>query len=478
MARARRTWAIRVGSGAALAATLFAGGVWAGAALDDSATVTPTPASGLQVATGNAPRPAPDVLKDGTAQGGSGTASAPAAGRDGMGFAPSCSAPLDGVVAGGKLTPALGDFPATLPDEAFQLTAVALRAQRANCAENGAVVRALETSWLHRATGSALTVTQTVRAEPVPNTLTPSGATFWRGGFAYTVFGGPIMTVGVKDAPANQPLPPDTPVRTAPSSSPSADAVAVMVRQLAPDIPDRCFSRQRNGGWDDLRAIGVGDPRPALPSGLTEIQLSLTTWTLADPACPGPRPDPREVGSSFHAIFERGKGEGMLSLSAIPVEAGPASGPGHFGQGGANWTNDRLLFSLGWGGGISDAEARAVALALDPAFAHACLVTARPLTDAEFAALGLRAPVVPAGYQLEPNADARTRLETTGSCTPPATGGGFAVRWLMVSHERGGVIEVDVVNGPRDPSGSTVPYGGDQSLVWTDNRGYRFVVSG
>lgn len=477
MARMRRAWAIRVAGGAALAAALFAGGAWAGSALDSEPATTATPPAGPPATTGEAPRPATNittVMKDGSGQAG-GTASAPATGRDGMGFAPPCSAPLDGVVGGGKLLSGLGNFPATLPDDSFQLTAVSLRAQRLNCDENGAVVRALETSWLHRETGSAVTVTQTESSEPVANTLTPYGATFWRAGFAYTVFGGPLMTAGVKDMPVAA-APPDAPVSSPASPQDASPAIAAMVQQLAPDIPERCFSRQRQGGWDDLAALGVGDPRPALPAGLELVQLNLTTWTPADPACPGPRPDPRQTGAAFNAMFARGKGEDMLSISAMPAEAGPGSATGHFGQGGANWTNGRLFFGLGWGGSISDAQARAVALALDPAFARACLVSARALTDAEFAALGLRDPVAPSGYLLE--AGNRTHVETTGDCASPSSGSGFAVRWLMVSDGRGGVIEVDVTGGAQDVFGGGAPYVDGQTLVWHDGRGYLFLVSG
>lgn len=402
-----------------------------------------------------------------------------------------CPAPLTGALANGALDPSLGGFKPSLLSGEFTLSGFGFMATQPcpGSGQTGSPARAFESRWLH-SSGVALQVNQRENATAVPNTLTPAMARFSANGFEYdlSVLYNPAFvdttTVTPPDRPATgsgsgtssgsggsastlpAPAPP-TAVNTAP-------ILQAAIAQLAPGLSAGCFYREERGDWGDLAAMGIGDPRPAVPSGYSEMQKEIVRLVQPDAGCATPAP---EGWPAARVSIHWGNGQRMLSVDITSLQV-PAPGAGRFGQGNASWTNGTHQFYLSWDLTVGDAAARALATALDPRFANACTVETRELTAAEFAALGVRVPAAPAGYRSE-NGLQPAALATSPSAGCGAGGAtGYVARWMFFEANAGLVIEAAAFSGPRPPEFSYIPNFEGQTLYWKDAQGREYYVAG
>ena len=418
-----------------------------------------------------------------------------------------CPANITGVVSGGKLDPAAAGFQVNLLKSAFELQNVNLRGE-GECDDQGKAKNpqvVLDSNWIHSGTGFMVSITQRVASStPVADVLSDGGATFTSGGYTYSVYvnsyGGPIPL-------DSKPLPEPVTTSAASGSGGSvsvgsgqalpypggqaqdprvADVVKEVMQQLAPSLTTACFYQQTAGSWDDLKALGIGDPRPAIPQGLTEQYAQFIVFTAPPPSCNAPK---LTAGSGFNASFgDNGadpKGGGYLSISANSIPDGQPAYPGYADAYSASWSNGKFQFNVSAGGpnsGLGQDTVRAVARALDPGFDNACLMTNRQLTEAEFLALGFKKPAVPDGFSIgewQFNAS-----EVNGNCKPsdlPAgAGNSYGGNWSMSTAAGDAFIGVGInrqTNSPKDPTTGT-GYISDYGLGWSDGNGTYFSVNG
>lgn len=452
----------------------------------------PAPSAQSGESPGNAPAVAPNTGKrgadDGTASmagdyGGSGLDSL----RYGWG---GCPAPLPGALTGGTLDPSLGGFKASLLSTEFQLAGFGLMAQQPcpGSGETGGVTRAFESRWIHT-TGIGLQVNQRENATPVPNTLTETMARFSANGFEYDVsvlynpgYYDPASSSTARDLPTTPGSAPSSgsggtgiAVPPAPDAGIPKDALPVLekaIGQLAPGLPLTCFYREQRGDWGDLAAMGIGDPRPAVPAGYGDVRKEIVRLVEPAAGCSTPAP---EGWPTTRVSIMWGKGNEILSMDVSSVQ-GDLPGAGRFGSGSASWTNGKLVFYLSWALSLNDASARALAKAIDPAFDQACFVETKELTTAEFTALGLTDPALPSGYRLEGQRQAYS-LAPSAACPGGAAPGYFA-KWMLFSESVSGVIEAAVFSGPRPAEYSYIPNVEGQTLYWKDAKGREYYVVG
>jgi hypothetical protein len=201
---------------------------------------------------------------------------------------------------------------------------------------------------------------------------------------------------------------------------------------------------------------------------------------LARPAasCGKPAVDPGD-GLAFWASFGDGL-DGWLSLGAFAVAPGTPPWPGRLAPEGASWTARGHTFSVSGSRGAEPAgveRVRALALALDPDFARACLLRDRLLVEADLPALGLRAARAPSAYVL---AWSSLRAEElTGVCPPDLSyRGGVFLEWQF-SDVTGRSIVAQASRGGAAASPSPEdPKGGEAYFTWTDAWGTSYSVYG
>ncbi len=473
-----RSTALAMAAAAALLLLAACGG--------DKAAKSPSPADATAGAPSVAPMPA-----DGKRGADGGAAASGFGGGSGLdtlyGGYGGCPAPLTGVLNNGVIDAGLGGFKPSLLGGEFGLSGFGFMALQPcpGSGGTGGVTRAFESRWLHTS-GIGLQVNQRESATPVTNTLTETQARFSANGFEYdiSVIWNPVFantTGGPADAPATgggssgsggsapgQPVPaPPTPVNTLP-------VIQAAVAQIAPGLPMGCFYREVRGDWADLAAMGIGDPRPAVPSGYTEAMEEIVRLVTPDAGCPS-TPAPEGWPASRVSVHW-GNGQRMLSADITSVPAGTTASAGRFGGGYGNWTTGKLQFYLSWDPAIGDAAARALAAALDPEFAKACVADIADMTGAQFAALGLSEPKPPQGYRLEGARQAFTTAPSAGCAGGGAAG--FVAKWMFYSESVGGVIEAGVFSGPRPVEFASIPNIENQTLYWKDTKGREYYVAG
>ncbi|MFN8507313.1 MAG: hypothetical protein U0547_07085 [Dehalococcoidia bacterium] len=234
-----------------------------------------------------------------------------------------------------------------------------------------------------------------------------------------------------------------------------------------------CFYREERGDWSDLAAMGIGDPRPAVPAGYAEANKEIVRLLTPDAGCAS-APAP-EGWPSSRVSLHWFNGDRMLSADITSVPGGTAASAGRFGSGNGAWTTGKLQFYLSWDPALGDAVARALASALDPEFAKACVVDIANMTDAQFAALGLSDPKPPQGYRQEGTRQALTTAPSAGCGSGAA---GFITKWMYFSEAAGGLVEAAVFSGPRPPEYAYIPNIEYQTLYWKDAKGREYYVAG
>jgi hypothetical protein len=401
-----------------------------------------------------------------------------------------CQQPIDGVIKDGKIDPSQVGFAVNALGQGFQLTNVSFSAM-GQCQPDGSVKDprlTLSTSYLHTKTKTTIYVTQMQQPKPDANVRYPGSATFWRDGYQYTVNGGYQVypadgTTGGGGASSPGSAPPATPgiapdYYPGPGSQPELEAVITeAIGQLAPGLEAACFYRETTGSWADLAAIGVGDPRPAIPQGYSESFANFAVFTAPDAACglPATTPPP----ASFTATWESSDG-GFIAVSASGLPAGAEQYPGYVGPDGANWSNGKHQFSVSGGGsrGALGLDAvRAIAKALDPQFEKACFFEQRTLTPADLAALGLRAPVPPQGYSITRSDLNASELGANCGNVPPGVGDSYNLNWDIAGPDDA-QVNVNISRQEGQPDQEPGGYRSPSALSWWDRQGTFYNVNG
>lgn len=410
-----------------------------------------------------------------------------------------CQAPIgNGAFDGGVIDPAKLGFEVNLPSEGFTLESMSFRSE-GDCDDQGQAISGsgklvLDTRWVHDETGLTAWVSQRADGEQIANVMGLTNGSFWLDGYAYQVGVDMYHTLMAENRavdldtastpPQREPAA-DLPVsdggtsaasvgRAAlPGSAPGADPRAqevfrTLVAQLAPDIDEKCFARQRVGDWSDLALMGVDDPRGALPAGYSEQYVDIVVFEPAADDCGGPAFD--GSGNSFTANWVNG--DNNISVSAYSVTWNDQSA-GYASEGAISWTNGAHWFNVhGWGNGgaLPEETLRAVAVALDSGLSDRCIVRNHSLTEDEIAALGIRTPVVPDDFSPRGNAFSGTTVE--GDCSGAThVSDSFRAAWYFTRDGRA-MLEIGVGKAPDGGAIGNIefPYG----FSWTDANGFNY----
>lgn len=294
----------------------------------------------------------------------------------------SCGEPITAAVAGSTLDPEKMGFNARMLGAGFTITGISF-GSNGTCGPAGKVSEAhltMTTQWRYGDDGPTVMVTQSQASAAIPDVILQGSARFTSGGFTFEVWansfaGRPIPVSNDGPVPAGTSME-DTSVAAVPPSFLQEDprvaqAIDAAIAQLAPDT-QQCFYRQVEGGWGDLGRLGIGDPRGAVPSGLSQQSLGVTFYQA--PAAPCTGAVPFEGQESFSASFAGGKSFLHMSAYALPAATPAASSsgsaqPGHIGDSFDSWNNGKLSFDVsGSGPAITRDVLLAVAKSIDPSF--------------------------------------------------------------------------------------------------------------
>ena len=420
-----------------------------------------------------------------------GPASLNSYGKGGPGIAPGCLADISRVVSGSTIDPSGAGFQMNLLKSGFSLRSISVRGE-GECDDKGVAKDphvAVDSMWLHEGTQLDVSLSQRVLIKPRASVRVPGYAVFSAGGYLYTAsansnlmyYGGGPIPAEIAGAYPGGPGGPGADPR-------AAGVIDAMIAQLAPGFDKACFYEQKDGTWSDLRALGIGDPRPALPRGFTEQYSQFVVYTTPAANCNAPALAER---GSFNASFVLGSGgkdgSGYLSVSAFALPAGQPPYPGYFDGYNANWSNGSFQFSVNGGGGgggagpgpgLGEDTIRAIATAMDPNFANACLMKNRQLTEQEFLALGYRAPVVPEAFKLENSQFNASELSANCKNLPEGIGNSVNANWHYTASTQDTFLDVSINHfaGASDKFGigSISGYG----LNWMDSKGTHYSVNG
>ena len=406
-----------------------------------------------------------------------------------------CESPLGDVFEGTAIDPAKLGFDLKTPGDGYRLTGVSVR-RVGECDENGKAIGgdvAVDTRWLHEETGLSVWLSQRATDEQVANILRPESAEFWHDGYAYSLGVNiyrvmPVDTMAVEDAPA---VASDAGVARGSSSSSAAVArvgdpdprgseiVREIISALAPDLGLECFYRQSDGGWDDLAAEGLGDPRGAIPGGLSEVDVYSST--LLPPADGCNTPTPNYIDDfQFSAHFSNADTTNFVSISIHPVYPELDRGAGRLEYGSLSWSDGTHQFYVSAQLGDtaeSNDVVLAVGRALDRGFDQRCILVASPIDAGELEDLGVRSPLPPDGFRIE--SSTATRYSVQGDCSGiEGAGEGFRATWFLYDPDIPAAVEVSAWRGFGDvwraePNTST-SYG----YFWVDANGTGYSLTG
>lgn len=481
-----RSWLLGIGVVVAGAA-LFGSGMLVARALDDSpSSASPGTGDGAPTAPPSWGRSFPPGFggaNTNLSSQGDGTESKDDVARGGQGapgmISPryACFAPLGDVLSGSVIDLGRVGFVPSLLGNGFQLANVSVSSE-APCNEDGMPdgpgKPALHTQWIHTASGYQVSISQNQPAELPGNLIQGSWATFSRGGYGFSVsVWGAVGIRPADDLPAR-------PAVVAPGVDPRAvEVLNIVLGQLAPDIPAGCYARMVEGSWGDLPALGIGDPRGAIPAGFSEDYVNVRTFQLADPSC-GVQ-EPAFAGAGFDAQFTRRNGDqylGSIWVSAYEMGPGEAGWPGYVDEYSANWSSGKFRFTVAAKveGGTGTDVVRAIARAMDPRFDQACMIEPRTLSTADIAGLGFRVPAAPEGYRV--GRESFLARELNGNCDDvPGFGTEYQLAWGFEGPD-GAVIELGVSRVSGSEKGPAGGYRTDSYLNWTDGTGTYYFVSG
>jgi hypothetical protein len=485
------TWPVLGIGGIVIAAAMFGGGLLAGKALEGN---DPAPASSGDSVANQLPRTGPfaESSRDGptlvsTGRGTDGDDSAQAADEArGGGFAPGippsyygCDALLGDVIQGTSLDPALAGITPRLLGPDYRLIRLSLWAE-GDCDEQGGETvgrPVLESTWRHTETGATVSVSQRLLGEPVANVRYETSATVVADGYVFTVNAWNnyyYYDEGARDLPATDG---DDSVSAAGIVPPGnqEDVTAVLeavLAEVAPSVPGNCYYVQTQGDWSDIASLGIGDPRSAIPSGFTESNFNLYTFTQPAASCPDSGAE-APSGNSFWVQWNSSDGREYLEVNVYRNEynAGEENWPGNLDEWGANWTRNGTSFGV-WGntgkGGLGVDVIEAVARALDPQFSRQCLIGLTPLDPAALAEIGINQPSAD-GFEIGKSSLNRRGVDPAcPAASDYAIHTSYELNWTLESDA--GEIQVYAwVSGTDNNSGERWGYAYDGGLEW----GYR-----
>jgi hypothetical protein len=370
-----------------------------------------------------------------------------------------CAADIGATIDAGTIAPdRIGIVPNLLGD-GFHLTSLSLGSECADKAPD-ASVPVLATSWSVDDTTNPLSLSQRPQTDPSGNRIDDASASFWWQGYFYalsTTFAAPA------------------PVATGPSAADSRQILLRAIAQLAPGLEVSCFAQRKNGTWTDLSALGIGDPRPAVPAGFSAVDLQLTY--LSTPSCAAAPAVDSELWLS--ATFQNAA-EGWIGVNGWSL-GGSAPYPGSLQDGFIGWSSDRYQFGVsGWtsdGGPFPANLLLSIAKALDPTFSVECLLQPVVLTPGDLDALGFHSPAAPSGW-------VETQAFLAGDVVAASCSRAYDFRGtyqLFWTFDGPGalVLTASAYRVVTDhPGPRTDPVIADGCISWSDDRGTSFFVSG
>lgn len=359
-------------AGTAIAAALLGAGILIGR---DSADVSPASPPGTQVHT-TTPRQ-DTFVQETIARPAIETNGAIGSGTSWSAAEPWCPALLGPVLTGSVIDLSAAGMTPRLPGDGFTLRSMSVGAAGA-CDNNGVSSSAadatgsamLDTQWRHDETGLDVWIHQQSADDPSPSVIQGTNASFSADGYTFQVgvSGGVVYATDMADGSRTEPASP--PMES--GASPEATALLqTVIGRLAPSLPEACFSREQDGGWEALSSLGVGDPRPAVPAGWTEEGVSSVIYLPPTDTCGRP---PLVGGGSLTASYTQtnsdGSWAGALFITANALPPDVETMPGFISDYSVSWSNGTYSFGV-----YAKAETAmprdqllAIARALDPAF--------------------------------------------------------------------------------------------------------------
>ena len=404
---------------------------------------------------------------------------------------PGCQAPLPaGVIVNGVIDPAKARFIPALPTAGFTPSSVSVAVQ-GDCNADGTATSGdlvVSSTWQHDASGLTAYISQRVSSTKVASVFRQDGASFWANGYEFSVSVNPyraLPAAASSDMPASgsgssssaggtTSTAPARPAAAADIDPAAAVVLRQLVAQLAPGLDQKCFWSQAAGGWDSLAAVGIGDPRPAIPSGYTQTDLNVVALVPPASGCDTSlKPDD---GFSLNAGWQKGTNADFAYIGVTVYSAANGQPYGQLNKYGANWSNGSFSFGV-----YAKAEKpvgvdviRAIAKAMDPSFNDACFVQQRELKDSDLTALGFHAAKAPSGYKL-----AKSSLQAqdiAAGCPKPD---GFQPSYnLAWSFQKGAdTIEASANRYGGSGSGSGSGYQSANNLNWSGPDGTSYSVN-
>jgi len=411
------------------------------------------------------------------------------AGRGGDLSYPACRSPLPGgVVGGGLIDFAKGGFAAVFLGDGFEALSASVSVQ-GKCNDDGTPAGGdlvVDSSWKHTETGLEAYISQRKTDEKSASVLRPDSASFWANGYLYSVSvnGYSILPYATEDmtkpgtASTTNSGSGSDPGMRAPDADPrTTEVLRAIIAQLSPETDLACFWTLADGGWGALGAIGVGDPRSAIPSGYTETSVLAQTYTAPTAAGCDTSIKPTE-GVNFNANWENSsEGGNYIGISVYGMYPGQdASGFwGSLSDYGANWVANGLQYSV-YAKTMEPAGIdliRKIAKALDPSFNETCFVTERELGEGELAGLGFNTPAAD-GFSIS-SKHLRASEIGAGCEKPQGFEPSYSMYWTLTN---GG----DTIEAGANRYGGAVDGGGSgyisgNSLNWTNASGTNFYLN-
>lgn len=384
-----------------------------------------------------------------------------------------CRSPLPGglLTANGIDLGGAG-FQIVQPGAGFSLISFSVSTY-AECDENGQPVPSndlvLDTTWRHDDTGLEAYISQRSGSDAVAPVLRMDWASFSSNGYVFNIS---VNRWNVFPVDAR-----DGDIMPYPDGDPRATEVLnTLIGRLAPSIGLQCFWTEAQGDWASLRAMGIGDPRSAIPSGYTQSDLWVTTFNAPAAGC-DTSVTPTD-GGSFNASWSSSDGSSYIGVSAwaIPRDY-PYDYPGQISSWGANWSNGSYQFSVyvSNNGREGDLETvRAIARALDSSYSEQCFIRENILTDADLPGLGFKTPVVPDGYTISRTYHSGTSI-ASGCDKPQGFEPYYNLSWTLTNG--GDTIDVSV-SRYSGSAGNGEGWISDYGLNWSGTNGDYFAVNG
>lgn len=344
----------------------------------------------------------------------------------------------------------------------------------------------VDTTWRHVETGIQVTVSQQVADDTVVNALRQNQASFTDGGYSFHVYANNYYYYGAKDG-----IDPAISSREAPAIAPGmpdprVEAVlAEAVKDLAPGLSDQCFAREVQGDWADLAKFGLGDPRPALPSGV-EFQNLMLIYTNPAAADCGGAALTMDQGFQFSANWYSNDKAGT-NVSIYAGGMGPESSQGRgwnigqISENSATWQSRNIAFNVygnsANGQGLGVDTIRAIAKALDPSFDEACFMTESTFKGSDLSKFGIKSPVLPGGYKLS---DERgVSYDVRDGCeTPEGYIDNALSYWSNYENGDGNIITIGLDRSPYGKSEAGTGYISPGNVYFVTADGVNVSISG